>query len=83
LAGEGENKAKVIVDPVQSNEMVIKLFELETSMLSDLWRSVEQRASDAARAQNDTDFAPRHFSAACRELDRAIERFMYLKKNKI
>jgi hypothetical protein len=26
---------------------------------------------------------PRHLGAACRELDQAIERFMYLKKNKI
>jgi hypothetical protein len=72
----------VIVDPEQSKQMVVKLFELEGYMLSDLWRSVEQRASDAARAHNDAvDFTPRYFSAACRDLHRAINHYMYLKKN--
>jgi hypothetical protein len=64
--------------------MVIKLLELNESMLADLWKSSEQRASDFARAQNDTvDFAPRYFSAACRDLHRAINRFMDLKKNNL
>jgi len=73
---------KFIPDPNQSTQMVLKLLELEESMLSDLWRSVEQRASDAAKAQNDAvDFTPRYFSAACRDLHRAINHCMYLKKN--
>jgi hypothetical protein len=83
-AEDGGNKPKVIVDPEQSKQMVIKLFELETSMLSDLWRSVEQRASSAAMAQNCTvDFTPRYFSAACRDLHRAIAYYMYLKENNL
>ena len=72
----------VILDPNQSADMVIKLLELEGSMLSDLWKSSEQRASESATAQNAlVDFAPRYFSAACRDLHRAIDRFMDLKKN--
>ena len=64
--------------------MVVKLFEQEESMLSDLWKSAEQSASGSARAQNDAvDYAPRYFSTACRDLDRAVDRFMYLKKNKL
>jgi hypothetical protein len=59
------------------------LERLQESMLSDLWRSVEQRASSAARQQNVASDPPRHFSAASRELDRAIDRFMYLKENNL
>jgi hypothetical protein len=54
-----------ILDPNQSADMVIKLLDLEESMLSDLWKSSEQRASESARAQHDTvDFAPRYFSTS-------------------
>jgi hypothetical protein len=64
--------------------MVIKLLEMQGLMLSDLWSSLEQRVSEFARPQNDTvDFAPRYFSAACRDLHRAIDRFMDLKKNNL
>jgi hypothetical protein len=74
----------LIPDPYQSTQMVLKLFEMETSMLSDLWKSIDQRNSEAARAQNDTaDFAPRYFSAACRDLHRAIDRYMGLKRNNL
>ena len=80
---DGGDKVKVIVDPVQSKQMIIKLLELQGSMLSDLWRSAEQRASSAAREQNVASDPPRHFSAASRELDRAIDRFMYLKETNL
>lgn len=81
---EGENTPKVILDPEQSKQMVIKLLELESSMLYDLLKSAEQRASDSARTQNDTvDFAPRYFSTACRDLHRAIDRYLELKKNNL
>ncbi|MGA8735263.1 MAG: hypothetical protein WB558_15200 [Terriglobales bacterium] len=84
LARDWETKEKLILDPEQSKQMVIKLLELETAMLSDLWRSVEQRASDAARAQNlGVDFTPRYYSAACRDRHRAIAHYMDLKKNKL
>jgi len=82
---EDKNSPKVIVDPLQSAQMVINLLELEGNMLADLWKSSEHRASEtAARGQNDAvDFAPRYFSTACRDLHRAIDRYMELKKNNL
>jgi hypothetical protein len=75
---------KVILDPYQSKDMVIKLLELEQSVLTDVWRASEQSTSESARAQNAVvDFAPRYFSSACRDLHRAIDRYMDLKKNNL
>ena len=82
-AKDGGDKVKVILDPEQSKRMVLKLLEQQESMLSDLWRSAEQRASSAAREQDAPSDPPRHFSATCRDLDRAIELFMYLKKHRL
>jgi len=63
-----ENKPQVILDPEQGQQMVIKLLEQEMSMLSDLWKSAEQRASNSDRTQNHVvDFAPRYFTKACRD----------------
>jgi hypothetical protein len=80
---EGGNKTEVVLDPEQSKQMVAKLFQVQESLLSDLWRSAEQRALSAVREQNVASDPPRHFSAACRNLDRAVERFRYLKENKL
>jgi hypothetical protein len=80
---EGGKKTEVILDPEQSKQMVGKLFDVQESILTDLWRSAERRDSSAAREQNGATDPPRHFSSACRNLDRAVERFMYLKENKI
>jgi hypothetical protein len=78
------NTPRVILDPGQSKAMAIKLLEQQRSMLSDLWKSVEQRAADAASAQNaNVDFAPRYFSAACRDLHRAIAHYTDLKRNNL
>jgi hypothetical protein len=75
---------KAILDPYQSRDMVIKLLELEQSVLTDVWRASEQGASESVRAQNAVvDLAPRYFSSACRDLHRAIDRYMDLKKNKL
>jgi hypothetical protein len=53
-------------------------------MLSELWQSSERRAVNSARERTDAaDFAPRYFSTACRDLHRAIDRYMELKKNNI
>jgi hypothetical protein len=82
-AEDGENEPVAIPDPEQMKHMVLKLIELEESMLSDLWKSVEERASTSDRERNDIVDAPRYFSTACRDLDRAIDRFMYLKKNNL
>jgi hypothetical protein len=82
-AEDGENKVKIILDPEQNKQLIVKLLEFQEFVLSDLSRTAEERASSAVREQNGASDPPRHFSAACRELDRAIDRFMYLKKNKI
>jgi hypothetical protein len=76
------NTPQVILDPEQGKQMVIKLFDLEHWMLSDLWRSAEQRASDSDRAQNQAvDFTPRYFPSACRDLHRAAAWYRDLKKD--
>jgi len=81
---EGGNEPQVILDPEQSKQMVIKLLELEGSVLSDLRNSSEQRASHSARAQDDAvDFAPRYFTTACRDLHCAVEWYIHLKKEKL
>jgi hypothetical protein len=82
---QDKNSPRVIVDPQQSTQMVINLLQLEANILVDLWKSSELRASEtAARGQNDAvDFAPRYFSTACRDLHRAIDRYMDLKKNNL
>jgi hypothetical protein len=82
-AEDGENKAKVIVDPEQNKQLIVKLLEFEESVLADLSRTADERALSAVREQTSASDPPRHFSAACRELDRAIESFMYLKENNI
>jgi hypothetical protein len=80
---EGKNPT-LILDPYQSKEMVLKLLEQQESLLSDLLKSSEQRASDSARAQNDGgDFTPRYFTAACRDLDRAVASYMNLKEKNL
>jgi len=64
--------------------MVLKLLELKSSQLSDFWKSSEQRASDSAKAQNDAvDFAPRYFTTAFRDLDRAVASYMKLKEENL
>jgi hypothetical protein len=81
---DGEKTPKVILDPEQSKQMVLKLLELKSSQLSDFWKSSEQRASDSAKAQNDAvDFAPRYFTTAFRDLDRAVASYMKLKEENL
>lgn len=81
---DGENNPKVILDPEQSKQMVIKLLEQEISVLWDLWRSSEQRAPDSDMAQNQVvDFAPRYFTTASRDLHRSVAWFTQLKKENL
>jgi hypothetical protein len=79
--GEGGNESQIILDPEQSKQMVIKLLELEESVLSDLWKSSQQRAYQFTRAQDEAvDFSPGYFTTACRDLHRAVEWYIHLKK---
>jgi hypothetical protein len=82
----GDNQpTKVVVDPSQSLQMVSKLIEEKLQHLHDLNRSWEQRGSEAVGAANASpvDFAPRYFTTASRDLHRAVEWFVYLRKNKL
>jgi hypothetical protein len=61
--------------------MVLKLLQLQEDVLSDLRKSLEQRATDGPRAQDDTgDFDPRYFPKARRDLERAVEWYLHLQE---
>jgi hypothetical protein len=79
-----EKPPEVILDPEQNRGMVLKLLQLEEDVLSDLWKSLQQRSSDSARAQGDAaDFDPLYFPKACRDLERAVKWYRHLKKEKL
>ena len=77
--------AKVVVDPSQCFQMVDKLIAHTLQHLHDLRRSWDQRASEsvAAQAASPVDFAPRYFTTATRDLQRAVEWYVSLKKNRL
>jgi len=82
--GEGEKPPEVILDPEQNTRMVLKLLQLQENVLSGLQKSLEQRDSDLARTHGDpVDFTPRYFTAAFRDLQRAVKWYRYLKANKL
>jgi hypothetical protein len=82
--GNGNKTTEVILDPEQNRRMVLKLLQLEENILADLQKSLEQRASDSARAQDDAGhFEPRYFPKACRDLERAVDWYQHLKKKKL
>ena len=72
---------QVILDPEQNGRMMLKLLQVHEDVLSDLRKSSEQRASDSTTGQNDAvDFDPRYFPKACRDLERAVDWYLHLKK---
>jgi hypothetical protein len=80
---DGENKLQVILDPDQGQQMVIKLLEQQLAMLSDLWKSANERASASEVPNQSIDFAPRYFTTAGRDLHRAVAWYTQLKKEKL
>jgi hypothetical protein len=76
---ELETKPKVVVDLRERLQMALKLIAQEARHLEDLDRSFENRFA-TSRAGPTTDFAPRFFSSASRDLHRAIEWFAHLKR---
>jgi hypothetical protein len=76
-----EESCKLTLDPNQGYEMARKLIEQELRHLGDLHRSWEQRASESARVQTATsvDFW-RYYTTACRDLERAVDWYLYSKK---
>jgi hypothetical protein len=81
---DGRSEPKLVLDPDQSKQMVIKLLDLEMAVLCDLRKSSERLASDSERAQNQAvDFTPRYFTTACRDLHRAVAWYTHLRKEKL
>ena len=71
------NGVKIVVDPRERLQMALKLIDQEARHLRDLEHSYEQRA--ATSRDGPTDFSPRFFTSATRDLQRAIDSFLHLK----
>jgi hypothetical protein len=80
----GKQPAEVVIDPAQGYQMVGKLLERELQHLRGLSVSWAQRASQTIEVHNAVaDFAPRFFTAASRDLNRAVEWYQHLKEQKL
>ena len=77
--GAEEKESRVILDPEQNLRMVFNLIEQLMGFLRDLARSWETRGSAESQAAGQTDFAPRYFTTATRDLHRAVEWYAHLK----
>jgi hypothetical protein len=68
---------EVIADPKQKLQMLVKLIDLKAQHLQDL-----QQISSEASYTRDTapsEFAPRYFASASRDLQRAVDWYLYLR----
>jgi hypothetical protein len=72
---------RVVVDIRAHLQMVIKLIEQQARHLEDLDQTFEHRS--ATSRAGPTDFAPRYFSSASRDLHRAIDWFVHLKHQRM
>jgi hypothetical protein len=79
-AGDDDDSAEVILDPLQNLNMVLKLIQQLMGFLRDLARSWETRGSAGPQAAGPTDFAPRYFTTASRDLHRAVDWYAHLKE---
>ena len=66
---ESSNEPKVILDPHQSEQMVLKLFELKISMLCDPFEQCATARFIVGQRRKWCIRPARHYSAACRDLD--------------
>jgi len=68
---------RVVPDQKQKMQMLVKLIDMKLQHLADL------RVTDALRAQTHdqvpTDFTPRYFASASRDLQRAVDWLIYIK----
>jgi hypothetical protein len=72
---------RVVVDIRAHLQMVTKLIEQQARHLEDLDQTFEHR--NATSRAGPTEFAPRYFSSASRDLHRAIEWFAHLKHQRM
>ena len=79
-----EPMAEVVQDPQQRLQMTGKLIDQKLQHLRDLIDSRERRESQSgAQGVTAAEFAGRYFSAATRDLHRAVEWFSYLRENNL
>lgn len=69
---------KIVVDEKQKLAMMLKLVDLQMQHLLDLRQTSTFTQSREAVL---TDFIPRHFPTVSRDLQRAVDWFLYLKEN--
>lgn len=82
---DDKEPARVIRDPNQSLEMVGKLLDQQLQHLYDLRQSWDERTTVSATGETTgtVDFATRYFTTASRDLHRAVDWFLNLKKNRL
>jgi hypothetical protein len=72
-------EAPILADPGQKLQMLVKLVDLQTQHLSDLNRI--NLAASLETAPN--EFAPRYFGTASRDLQRAVDWYLYLRSKNL
>jgi hypothetical protein len=70
---------KVVIDPMQSRHMIVKLLQQQCKILQDLLIVQGRNRLDDNRDAQRSEFNPRFLADANRELQRALEWYMYLK----
>ena len=71
----------VIIDPQQSTDMVTKLINQQRHVLEEIRKMRGRGEPGVAGSPRGSDFNPGVLAAAYRELRRAVDWFLYLKKN--
>jgi hypothetical protein len=72
----------VVIDPMQSRHMVVKLLQERRNFLNELLGVTGQNALDRKPdATVSSDFSPRFLADANRELRRALDWYLFLKNN--
>ena len=70
---------EINADPRQKLQMLVKLIDLQTQHLSDLQQINSETSHMRETATN--EFAPRYFATASRDLQRAVDWYLYLRAN--
>ena len=68
---------EIIADPRQKLQMLVKLTDLQAQHLSDLQQITSEASHMRETAPN--EFAPRYFATASRDLQRAVDWYLYLR----
>jgi hypothetical protein len=73
--------SKVVVDPQQKWQMMLKLVEFQLQHLLDIRRM--RRQATLVPQEVHSDFVPRYFASASRDLHRAVDWFIYVKSHEL